>query len=85
MQARQSADGTKTRLPLRWPQWETGKTIAFLMPSRPVDTRTALGLNILGLQLFQNFVWNKNARLVLRVLACGFLMIVSIREFRNSE
>jgi len=31
-------DGGKTRLPLRWPQQETGKTAAFLIPSCPVDT-----------------------------------------------
>lgn len=37
-----SADGGKARLPLRWPQRETGKTTEFLIPSRPVDTRTAI-------------------------------------------
>jgi hypothetical protein len=31
-------DGGKTRLPFRWPQQETGKTAASLVPSRPVDT-----------------------------------------------
>ena len=37
-----SADGGKARLPFRWPQRETGKTTEFLIPSRPVDTRTAI-------------------------------------------
>jgi hypothetical protein len=39
------ADGTKARLPFRWPYREARKTDMFLMPSRPVDTRTAPPVN----------------------------------------
>lgn len=38
---KQSADGIRARLPVRWPKWETGKTILFSLPSRPADKRTA--------------------------------------------
>jgi hypothetical protein len=35
-----STDGKRARLPFRWLQWETGKTTAFPIPSRPANTRT---------------------------------------------
>ena len=43
---RKAADGIGARLPLRWPKRETGKTASFLMPSRPVNTRTSDASNV---------------------------------------
>ncbi len=43
---RKAPDGIEARLPLRWPKRETGKTASFLMPSRPVNTRTSDASNV---------------------------------------
>ena len=55
-------DGGKARLPFRWLQWETGKTIAFLVPSRPVDTPTARGFNSLVMVQFHTNITEPKAR-----------------------
>jgi len=46
-----AGDGTDARLPIRWPQPETGKIAAFAVPSGPVGSRRVQGAECATAQL----------------------------------